>query len=195
MLLNKWIPPAVMLITVLGAFATNADQSQGDNWKECKGADPDLSVVACSAIIDSGQETGLNLAQAYRYRGSAYWAKKNYDGAIQDFGQETRLNPNSWAGFYELGRAYAHKGDYSRAIQDYDQALRLNPNFADALIMRGLAQTQNGNYDLGIQDYDKGLRLNPNSADGFYNRALAYLHEGNYDRAVQDYDESLRLKP
>ncbi len=122
----------MVLMTLLGAPAVLPGQTRDKNWKQCKSDDPERSVKACSALIQSGQEKGINLAKAFCGRGLAYARKGEYDHAIQDYDEALRINPTYVAAFSNRGIAYAHKGDYDRGIQDLDQALRLKPNDASA---------------------------------------------------------------
>src|ERR1700733_5844397 len=147
--------PRVMVMLLLCSSALLPGQSLEENWKQCKSDDPDRSIAGCSALIQSGQETGINLARAFNYRGAAGVRKGEYDQAIQDFDQALKLNPNSAEAFYNRGRTYARKGDDSHAILDYDQALRLNPSLANAFYGRGIANTNKGDYDHAVQDYDQ----------------------------------------
>lgn len=47
-------------------------QTSDQQWDWCKGDNPDLSIGGCTAIIQSGQETTMNLAIAFYDRGNAY---------------------------------------------------------------------------------------------------------------------------
>ena len=165
-------------------------QTQDENWNACTSEDPERSIAGCSALIQSGQQTGINLAKAFYGRGSAYAQKGDYDHAIQDYDQTVRLNPSLANAFYGRGWAYEHKDDYNHAIQDFNQALRLNPDLAIAVRERGLAYTHKGDYEQAIRDYTEALRLNQSDPIGFYNRGLAHAHQGDHDHAIQDYDQA-----
>ncbi|MGH6968049.1 MAG: hypothetical protein ACREEL_09335 [Stellaceae bacterium] len=59
---------AVAVVLWTGAArAQNLDQQ----WDWCKGDNVDLSIGSCTAIIQSGQETTMNLAIAFYDRGNA----------------------------------------------------------------------------------------------------------------------------
>ncbi|MGD0904757.1 MAG: tetratricopeptide repeat protein [Terracidiphilus sp.] len=155
----------IALITLLGWSVALPSQSRDEDWKRCRGDDPDLSIGGCSALIQSGQEAGIDLAKAFYDRGSAYMHKGDNDRAIQDYDQALRLNPSDAKAFSNRGLSYAHKGDYDRAIQDYDQALRLNPSDVVAFVGRGNAYKHKGDNDRAIQDYSEAVRLYRKGAD------------------------------
>ncbi len=77
--------------------------------------------------------TGCNRkANAYNYRGLAYYEKGDYDRAISDYTEIIRLDPNDAEAYFFRGLVYDNKGDHERAIADYESALRIDPNNADA---------------------------------------------------------------
>ena len=121
---------ASAICCVLIAFCSPvAAQSRDKNWGPCKDlrSAPDVRIGACTAVIQSGQETPLSLAVAYNDRGYAYDDKGEYDRAIQDYGEAIRLNPDFAFAYNNRGIAYRSKGEYDRAIQYFNQVLRLKP--------------------------------------------------------------------
>src|ERR1700677_1904030 len=86
--------PMIVLMALLGGSAFLRGQTQDENRNLCKSEDPDRSIEGCSALIQSGQEAGINLAKAFYGRGSAYARKGDYEHAIQDYDQALRLNPS-----------------------------------------------------------------------------------------------------
>ena len=72
----------IVLMTLFGASAFLLGEAQKENWRRCKSDDPDRKIGGCSAVIQSDQERGTNLANAFR--GLAYTHEGNYDRAIQD---------------------------------------------------------------------------------------------------------------
>jgi tetratricopeptide (TPR) repeat protein len=105
------------------------------DWQDCGKFDPDISVRGCTRTI----ERWPNHADAYYFRGLAYFQKGEYDQAIADYDQALRLKPDQDSAYNNRGHAYLEKGQYDRAIADYDQALRLNPGHAVSYNNRGRA--------------------------------------------------------
>ena len=140
---------AIIIAVSIVTAGTAAAQDRDPQWNRCvlydehgklrAGASPDLAVGACTAIIQSGQETAKGLAAAFLNRGRGYAGKREYDRAIQDYDQAIRLDQNNAAAFSSLGNAYNRKHEYDHAIQDLDQAIRLDPNYAPAFLNRGAA--------------------------------------------------------
>src|SRR6516162_3312936 len=153
---------AVLLIVVFVLAGTAAAQDRDGQWQRCTlydqrgkvraGANLELVIDACTAIIQAGQETPKQLAFALANRGYAYRNKYAYDRAIQDLDQAIKLDPDFALAFNGRGAAYYDKHDYDRAIQDYDEAIRLDRNLARAFYNRGTAYSNQHEYDRAIHD-------------------------------------------
>lgn len=128
----------------------------------CSSNDPDVSIPACTTIIQSGKEPPALIPFAYTNRGLGYLRKGQNDGAITDFDQAIRLFP--WGTAY-LGRgiAYTSKGLYKQAIADFDEAIRLSPgkNSAIAFYNRGLAKRSGGDAAGADADFARAKQLDP----------------------------------
>ena len=71
---------AVLPIIALLLAGTAAAWDQDRQWKSCAGGtSPDVVIGACTAIIQSGQESTEGLADAFNNRGDAYNDKREYD--------------------------------------------------------------------------------------------------------------------
>ena len=121
--------------------------------------DFDLAIDHCTAAIQSGELSDQELAVAFHNRGLAYYHKKEYDRAIEDYDHAIRLGLKDSDSFYHRGLAYFEKNDYNRAIQDFDEALKLNPDSVAALQKRGWAYETKNDYDQAIRDYDRAIKF------------------------------------
>jgi len=165
------------------------------NW--CGGAQeasPDLRIHACTAIIQSGQETPLSLAVAFANRGHAYRIKGEHGRAIPDFDQAIRLVPNYAAGYNGRGMAWHLARNYDRAIADFNEAIRLNPTFASAFANRGNVYRDTSATDLAMRDFDQAIELDPALAFAWLSRGRALRAAGQHDRAIADFDQAIRLQ-
>ena len=112
----------------------------------------DVAIAACTRLIESGEFTGNGLAAIYFNRGVTWYEMGNYDRAIQDYNEATKLNPNFEQAFFNRGNAYSEKGQFERAIQDYNRAIELKPDYAKAFNNRGYVYDEKGEFDHAIQD-------------------------------------------
>ena len=153
----------VLLVTVLTSAAPDAAAAESltRQWAWCRDHDPDRLIRGCSAVIGSRQETPDNLAKAFFNRGRAWSDKGEFDRAIRDFDNATRLDPNYPDALNSRALAYAGKGDFNRAIQDLDEAIRLDPNFAIAIYNRGLAFQNLGRPDEAAKEFARAKQVGP----------------------------------
>jgi tetratricopeptide (TPR) repeat protein len=194
----RWKAIACIAILAFALAGTAGAQTRYENWARCKDPNPDLAIGACTAIIQSGQETNENLPRAFFNRGIGYDNKGEYDRAIQDYDQAIKLNPNLAQAYSGRGDAYDEKHEYDRAIQDLDQAIRLEPNNAQAFNSRCWARAILGQLPQALADCNESLRLHPDNAHNaevLDSRGLVYLKMKRFDAAIADYDASLKLSP
>src|SRR5258706_15633965 len=81
------------LVSVIGLSLNAASAATHDNaTSACPDRDPDIAIIACSTLIDSGGEGPGELSRDLNKRGSAYSAKGDYDRAIADLDQSIKLD-------------------------------------------------------------------------------------------------------
>ena len=184
---------AVAIIAATMAPRLAWAQTHGENWTRCKDndAEPDLRISACTAIIQSGQETAENLAAAFIGRCAGRYDKREYDAAIEDCDEALKLDPSNAGAFIERGLAFYGKGQLDRAIQDYDQAISLDPKSVSAFHNRANAYYSKGQYDRAIQDYDQAIGLYPTLARSINGRGFADFSAGRFGAAARDFAQSL----
>jgi tetratricopeptide (TPR) repeat protein len=115
----------------------------------------------------SAVQVNPNATNRYSY-GEALLKIGNYSQAENQFNQVKRLDPDSYAGDYGLGKMYAQDEQYSKAIEHFEKALNLEPAFYDALAEIGYTYADMGEIekardveeDLGKLDEDLALTLN-----------------------------------
>ena len=134
-------------------------------------------------------------AKTYFMWGNTKYDLGDYKGAITDYTQAIRLNPDHAKAYYNRGLAKSNLGQYFAAIADYDIAIRLNPDDADAYNNRGNVKSKLGQHFAAIADYDIAIRLNPDDADAYNNRGYAKSKLGQHFAAIADYDIAIRLNP
>ena len=164
----RWKTTAVISVSAILLTGRADAQSLDENRERCTNATPDIAILACTAIIGSGQMAAEDLAGAFNNLGVAYAGRRESDRAIENYDRALRLNPNNAAAFNNRGVAYLDKREYDRAIQDFDQAIKLDPNYALAFSNRGVAYAGKAEYDRAIENYRQARKLNPNGAVDFY---------------------------
>jgi tetratricopeptide (TPR) repeat protein len=62
---------------------------------------------------------------ALNNRGAARHAKGDLEGALLDYTEAIRIDPDYSAAFYNRGNVHLAKGDLERAQRDHNEAFRL----------------------------------------------------------------------
>ncbi len=82
------MPRLFAVVVLIAAGLSSPALAQGDaNAERCGNyrLDADLRIGACTALIQSGQESDRTLAGTFNDRATAYYDKGAYDLAIRDY--------------------------------------------------------------------------------------------------------------
>lgn len=177
-----------------------------------------LSVAnrpAASNLINDSNKISVS----YYDQGNIFYKIGDYKGAIENFNQTLRLNPNDAKAYVNRGNARyeiaQHSGErdqeYKAALEDYNQALRLNPQDSEAYMKRGIINNEialysknpDQVYKASLYDFNQALRLNPNNAKAYVKRGIAryqflqYKLESDkvYEKVIEDFNQALLLNP
>jgi lipoprotein NlpI len=171
-----------------------AGQSRDESWTRCKDLEKtDLSIEACTALIQSGRESKADLAAALNNRCGSYINRGQLAQAIADCDEALQLNPKLVEAYGNRGNAYRSNHEYDRALQDFDHALRLKPDFAGAYNGRGWTYRAQGDLDRAIRDFDHAIRLDPGLRFAFTGRGSVNFIAGRFSLAVVDLQHSINL--
>ncbi len=159
---------------------------------------PRPTVATNSATINS-------TAEKYLGQGLKKYLQGENQGAIADFTEAIRLNPNYSRAYNGIGIAKSALGDNQGALNDLNQAIQINQNWgvlSDTFVGLPTAYYNRGNakYDLGdrqgaIADYNEAIRIKTDYAEAYGSRGLAKSALGDKQSAITDYNEAIRLKP
>jgi len=180
------------------AFAQDRDQ----NVSRCEGENSDIAISGCTALIQSGRESGRNLATIFYFRGLAYVSKQDYDRAILDYNQTINLNPVDANAIASRGNAYLAKEDYEHAFLDLVQVITLNVGDLSSDAKRylnntawklatGPEPTRNGTQ--AVVYAQKSVELTPNSTNYRDTLAASYAEDGQFELAVEEQQRAIQL--
>jgi tetratricopeptide (TPR) repeat protein len=87
-------------------------------------------------------------AEAYQFRGIAYFSLHSYQRALDDCQTALSLDPSLDKAYFFRALYFIHIKLYGEAIKDFTSAIELNKYFAEAYFYRGICK--------GLLDDEKG---------------------------------------
>ena len=155
-------------------------------------------------------ELTLLIADSYRHQGNVKKAQGDLAGALMDYAEAIRLNPQDKFSFHSRALIHYEQHDYNEAIDDLNQAMLIDADYSSCLIDRGMVKKAMQNYPGAIADYELVIQFNPRSRAELQPRieeiqriiALEHRNQGDAKNAEEDYagailayTESIRLNP
>lgn len=146
------------------------------------------------AIADLSETLRINpwFADAWRWRGQAWYGKDEHDRAIRDYDAMVALDPSNPVVHYLRGILLTWMKRYEPAIADFGEAIRLNDVFAKAWYERAKAYEAMGDEERARLDREAGRRIDP---DHWAHACLDAMRAKRMSEALQMCDEALRLEP
>ncbi|MEI6370115.1 MAG: tetratricopeptide repeat-containing serine protease family protein [Nostocales cyanobacterium ELA608] len=134
-------------------------------------------------------------AAFYNNRGNVRNELGDKQGAIDDYNQAIKINPNYANAYYNRGNVRDDLGDKQGAIDDYNLAIKINPNYALAYNNRGNARADLGDKPRAIDDFNLAIKINPNLAQAYNNRGVVRDELGDKPGAIDDYTQAIKFNP
>jgi len=122
-------------------------------------------------------------------------SKGDLSGAISDFNQAIKADPNYAPAYQWRGHALSLAGRLDDAIADYTQAIKLDPKLVDPHYDRGVAHAEKSEFDLALVDFSQTIELDPKNTDAYYNRGHVKYFTGDLDGAISDLNQAITLSP
>ena len=119
--------------------------------------------------------------------------REDYLGAIADYTEFLKTNPNHLGAYSNRGFAKAMLDKLPEALKDFDRAILLAPNNADAYNARGNIHAMAGNLSASVRDFNQSIRCDRAFADAYYNRAISRHGLGDRRGARADLTKAARL--
>jgi tetratricopeptide (TPR) repeat protein len=186
------------LIALIGlADLAACGRSAAQNSDSCVLFDgsPKDRIAACTKLIESGQFTGRQLAQAFVTRGAAYDDNKQYELAIREYTKAIELQPDFALAFNGRGSAYDENGQLDLALANYKEAIRLDPSFSYSWANRASVEMRRRDFVAALSDYDTALKLDTNNGWALYGRGVAKSWSGDKKGAAVDLATANKIDP
>jgi tetratricopeptide (TPR) repeat protein len=104
-------------------------------------------------------------AEEYIERAKIKYKEKNFDGAIVDLTEASRLEPDNSSIYYLRGMVYRSKNEFDKAIADFTKAIQIEPDDGYYYFDRGLSYALKNNIAMTISDLEMAVKLEPQNED------------------------------
>ena len=130
-------------------------------------------------------------AEEYRQSGNKLFESGNFPGAIKEYTEGLRRDPNSKALFSNRCAAYIKMMEWNYGLKDAEKCLQLDPNFVKAYARKGTIHHFMKEYHKALDCFDKGLKIDPESKECMEgkNRTMMAIQTGAYAGQDKDTDE------
>jgi tetratricopeptide (TPR) repeat protein len=123
-----------------------------------------------ASLYDAVCKKYPSAAEAYNSRGLAYYEKKDFARALNDFEKALKIDPRNPGIYVNLGILYFDLGDDAGALANYNRAIQIDARCADAYNNRGNVYGRSGKYLKALDDYNRALSIKLNDRAARLNR-------------------------
>ncbi len=146
-----------------------------------------LALIGCQT-----QPTGGAAVDFYNQGRAAYDAG-DYQGAITNFSEATRLDPRYGEAFYGLGKAYEALNMNRQALDAYLDAVSVQPSHGGAHAAAGILYFKKYEYGPAETHLKKATEYVPSDPMPFYFLGEIYRMQGKCKESVDMYKKALAL--
>jgi tetratricopeptide (TPR) repeat protein len=125
--------------------------------------------------------------------GALYGRQHDYGKAEEVLNALVKAAPDSFMGYYYLGRLGLESNSLAAAERSYLKALDLKPMFENAMIDLAFVYERRGDVAKAMSTYDRILTANPTSRVARGRLGRLYLLNNRYDDALAQFQEMKRL--
>ena len=104
-------------------------------------------------------------AEEHRKAGNALFEKGDFPGAVKEYTEGLKRDPQSKALFSNRGKAYLKLLEFPTALKDIEKCLQIDPTFVKAYGTKGTIHHFMKEFHKALDAYDKGLKLDPENRD------------------------------
>jgi len=131
--------------------------------------------------------------EAQRQLAWTYYAKSEYDKAIETFQTAIRLRPDAWWDYLGMCRAQGGAGHVQEAIAAAERAVELRPNYIEGLMALGYWYSQAGNRHRAATSWEGVVALDSTHSGALGNLGIIYSREGKLHKALEMFEKAARI--
>lgn len=145
------------------------------------------------AWLDSAVKLAPGNVNYYVNRGKAKELSHDKPGAIADFEQALKLEPDNSLALHNLAIMKASAGDSEASDRLLTEAIEKNKNMPYPLSERAYQRFQRNDLKGALEDYNEVIRLEPKDDETYVNRALVKERMKDQEGALLDYSKAIEL--
>ncbi|CAN5400083.1 tetratricopeptide repeat protein [soil metagenome] len=120
------------------------------------------SVTTCTVAIETENLNFRDRARTYVNRGVLQMRQRDFDGAVSDFNEASRIDPDLGEAFVNRGAAFVGTSRYGEGLSQIDQGLALGVADPEkAYYNRAIANESLGDVTAAYRDFTKAAELAP----------------------------------
>ncbi|MGP8050888.1 MAG: tetratricopeptide repeat protein [Desulfobaccales bacterium] len=161
-----------------------------------------LSLSSCASLgrgpgaaSPADQETSKTLAYYHYLQAQEMLLEENESGAIREYEEALKEDPESARMELELASLYQRQGDVKKALAHVEKALKLDPKQQEAYFLLAGLHVGLNQLDDAIREYEHILVLDPENREARLFLATLYAQQGRFPQAIRTIQEILRLEP
>ncbi len=153
------------------------------NLSTLKGA---TETEASEKLLTEAIEKNKGLPYPRTERAYLRLQKNDFKGALEDYDEAVRLEPNQEENYINRGLVKEKMKDFQGALNDFSKAITLNEKNDKAWVCRGNIMSKLNRWTEAIEDYSVAITLNSEYGLAYYNRSIAYQGAGKMKEACTD---------
>jgi tetratricopeptide (TPR) repeat protein len=126
------------------------------------GRSDEMAVGACTLALKTETLSFRDRARTYVNRGVLRMRQRDFDSAVSDFDEASKIDPNLGEAFVNRGAAYVGSQRYGEGLVQIDQGLALGVKDPQkAYYNRAIANESLGDVTAAYRDFSKAAELDP----------------------------------
>lgn len=152
-----------------------------------------VMVLALMALTACGLSDAENKYNA----GNEKYGKQDLDGALADYNEAIRLDPNLAVAYLSRGTVYLSKNDLDKGIEDLTKAIDLKLSKVEdqskAFTNRAAAYSAKNDFDKALTDVEEAIKIKSDYAKGYLVRGTVRQNKGDNEGAIADFNKVIEL--
>lgn len=177
----------------LGIAYYNLSRSEGD--RKTTAQERDILLKKAKDYFEKCTHSNPHAPFPYWILGTIYEDIMNYELALKNYTEYSKLKPNDAKAYASLGILYYKNHNIKEAVKNLQKATILDPSLIRAHYYTGhLFLYEFDDAENAVNEYNKVLNSNEKVNDLLFHLGVAYFKNKNYEKSVKFFSEYLNSK-